>query len=83
MYNLGYWKQHILKTYAGVKVYLHAFLSSALDGGELSVWRIDRFTPGERTPGVNWIGGLVDPDTVWMLSKRNEYLAEPEISVLP
>jgi hypothetical protein len=29
-------KYHVMKTYGGVDVYFHAFLTSALDGGELS-----------------------------------------------
>jgi hypothetical protein len=36
-------------------------LSSALVGGECSVSRPCRFTPEERTPGIRWIGGLLDP----------------------
>jgi hypothetical protein len=42
-----------------VEVQLHAFLTSALDGGEWSTSRPDRFTPGERAPGTHWIGGWV------------------------
>jgi hypothetical protein len=34
-------------------------LTSTLDGGEWSVSRPDRFTPKERAPGTNWIGGWV------------------------
>jgi hypothetical protein len=34
----------------GVEVYLHAFLTSALDGGEWSVSRPGRFTPREIPP---------------------------------
>jgi hypothetical protein len=37
------------------------FLTSALVGGEWSVSRPGRFTPGERTPGTHWIGGWVSP----------------------
>jgi hypothetical protein len=40
-------------------VYLHAFLTSALDGGEWSVLRPGRFTPRERAPGIHWILGWV------------------------
>jgi hypothetical protein len=36
-------------------------LTSALVGGEWSVSRPGRFTPGERAPGTHWIGGWVDP----------------------
>jgi hypothetical protein len=38
--------------YWGVEVQLHAFLTSALDGGEWSASRPDRFTPKERVPGT-------------------------------
>jgi len=34
----------------GVEVLLQAFLSLTLDRGERSFTRIDRLTPGERTP---------------------------------
>jgi hypothetical protein len=36
---------------------LHAFLISAVDGGEWSASRPARFTPRERSPGTHWIGG--------------------------
>jgi hypothetical protein len=39
------------------------YLTSALDGGELSASRLGRFTPGERVPGTHWIGGWVNPRT--------------------
>jgi len=35
------------------------FLTSALDGGEWSASRPDRFTPRERVPVTHWIGGWV------------------------
>jgi hypothetical protein len=40
---------------------IHIFLNSALAGGEWSVSRPCRFTPGERAPSTHWIGGWVDP----------------------
>jgi hypothetical protein len=53
-------------------------LTSAL-GGEWSASRPSRFTPRERIPGTNWIGGWVDPRAVldavvkWkILSSRRE-----------
>jgi hypothetical protein len=35
------------------------FLTSSLDGGELSALRLGRFTPGEKVPGTHLIGGRV------------------------
>jgi len=42
-----------MMTYEGVEVYLHAFLTSALDGGEWSASGPDRFTSGDRAPGTD------------------------------
>jgi hypothetical protein len=39
-------------------------LTSALDGGEWSASRPGRFTPRERAPGTDWIGGWVGPRAV-------------------
>jgi hypothetical protein len=48
-----------MKTYGGVDVYINVFLTSALVGGEWSTSRPGRFTPGERAPGIHWIGSCV------------------------
>jgi hypothetical protein len=45
-----------MKTYRGMDVYIHIFLTSALAGGEWSDSRPCRFTPG-----THFIGGWVDP----------------------
>jgi hypothetical protein len=50
-----------MKTYGGVEIQLHAFLTLALYGGKWSASRPGRFTPGERVPGTHWIGGGVGP----------------------
>jgi hypothetical protein len=34
-------------------------LTSALEGGEWSASHPGRFTPGEKAPGIHWIGGWV------------------------
>jgi hypothetical protein len=52
-------QHHAMKAYWGVEVYIHEFLTSALDGGEWSGSRPGRFTPRERAPGTHWIGGWV------------------------
>jgi hypothetical protein len=49
-----------MKAYWGVEVELHAFLTSALDGGDWSASRPGHFTRRERTSGTHWIeAGLV------------------------
>jgi hypothetical protein len=45
----------------GVEVYLHSFLTWALDGGEWSNSHPGRFIPRERDPGIQWTGGWVGP----------------------
>jgi hypothetical protein len=45
-----------MKTYGGVDVEIHIFLTSAQVGGEWSASRPCRFTPG-----THFIGGWVDP----------------------
>jgi hypothetical protein len=42
-------------------VQLHAFLISALDGGERSASRPGCFNPGIRAPGIHWRAGWVGP----------------------
>jgi hypothetical protein len=45
----------------GVEVYLHSFLTSALDVGELSASHTCRFNLGERNFDSHWKGGWVSP----------------------
>jgi len=40
-----------MKTYGGVEVQLHAFLTAMLDGGEWSASRPRPFIPGETVTG--------------------------------
>jgi len=59
-----------------VKVQLHSFLTSALDGVLWSPPRSGRFTPGEWAPGIHWlrcgVSPMVGPD---VFRKRNIPLA--------
>jgi hypothetical protein len=41
-----------------VKVQLHVFLTSAVDGGEWSASRPGHFSTGIKAHGTHWIGGL-------------------------
>jgi len=43
-----------MKTYGDVGLQPHAFLASALDGGELLASNTCFFNPGERDPGTIW-----------------------------
>jgi hypothetical protein len=43
-------EHHTMKSYGGVEIYLHAFLTSALDGGEWSSSDPYRFTPRKKIP---------------------------------
>jgi hypothetical protein len=56
----------------GVEVYLHEFLTSALDGGEWSASRHCRLTPREGAAGTHGIGGWVGSRAILnMVVKRN------------
>jgi hypothetical protein len=49
-----------MKTYGGVGVSLHTFLTSASDVGELSVSRPGRFTTWQKAHGTHWAGGCIN-----------------------
>jgi hypothetical protein len=49
-----------MKTYGGVDVQIHVFLTSALVGGEWSASRLWGINPGDRAPGGHWMGWM-DP----------------------
>jgi hypothetical protein len=50
-----------MKTYGGVDILIHIFLTSAIAGGEWSASHPGSFTPEERAPGTHWIGCWMDP----------------------
>jgi hypothetical protein len=44
-----------------MEVWLHAFLTTAPDGGEFSALLSGFFSPYERAPGIHGLGRWVDP----------------------
>jgi hypothetical protein len=72
-----------MKAYVGMDVYIHIFLTSALAGGELSVSRPSRFTPGERAPGTHWLGGWMDPRACQGDLEKRKFLTLPELELRP
>jgi hypothetical protein len=72
-----------MKTYGGVDVYIHVFLTSALAGGEWSASRLGRFTSAERAPGTHWIGDWVGPRASLDDVKRRKFLALPGRELRP
>jgi len=50
-----------MKTYWGMEVQRHAFLTSALDRGKWSASRLSGFTSGKGAHSTNRIGGWVGP----------------------
>jgi len=55
-------------------------MTSALEGGEWSVSRPGRFTPGKKAPGTHWLAGWVGPRNVLdAVTKRKKYLTLPGI----
>jgi hypothetical protein len=66
-------KRYAMKTYGGMEVYLQAFLTSALDGGEWSA-----SSPGSFTRGTHWIRVWVGPRAVLdMVTRRKHPLFDP------
>jgi hypothetical protein len=78
-------KYDAMKTYRGMEVQLHAFLTSALHGGEWSASRPGRFTFGERASVTHWLGGSVGPrpGLVAMAKRKNPCLCRESNPVRP
>jgi hypothetical protein len=63
-----------MKTYGGMKLQLHSFLSSELDEGEWSASRPGRLISKEKAFGTHWIGGGV-PGFVWIQWRKEKATA--------
>jgi hypothetical protein len=72
-----------MKTYGGMDVYIHIFLTSALVGGEWSTSCPGRFIPGERAPGAHWIGGWVDLRAGLDYLEKRKYLTLSGLELRP
>jgi hypothetical protein len=62
---------------------IHISLTSALVRGERSASRPDRFTPGERGPGIHWIGEWVKARADLDDAQKRKFLALPGLELQP
>jgi hypothetical protein len=76
-------KHYAIKSYGGVDVQIHIFLTSALVGGEWSASRPYRFTPKERAPSTHWIGGWVDPRASLDDMEKRKFLTPSVLELQP
>jgi hypothetical protein len=72
-----------MKAEGGEDVWIHTFLTSALDGGEWTASHPGRFTPGERAPGTHWIGGWVGPRADLDDVEKRKFLTLPGSELRP
>jgi hypothetical protein len=71
-----------MKTYRGVEIQLHTFLTLALDGGEWSASHPSHFTPEKRAlvPTIKEAGW--NPELVWTWWQREKFLVLARIRTL-
>jgi hypothetical protein len=70
-----------MNAYEEMEVWSHIFLTSAPAGGERSASRPGRFTPGERAPSTQWIGGWVDSIAGLEDMEKRKFLALPGLEL--
>jgi hypothetical protein len=72
-----------MKADGGVDVQIHIFLNSALARSEWSASRPCRFTPTEKAPYTNWIGGWVGPRAGLDDVEKRKFLTLPGLELRP
>jgi hypothetical protein len=72
-----------MKTYGGVDVQIHLFLTSALVGGNWSASLTSRFTLEERAPSTHWIGVWVFPRAGLYDVEKRKFLTLPGRELRP
>jgi hypothetical protein len=72
-----------MKTYGGLDVQTHVFLTSALVEGEWSVSLPGRFTPGERAPDTHRTGSWEGPRAGLDGMEKWKFLTLPGFEPLP
>jgi hypothetical protein len=70
-----------MKTYEGVDICIHVFLSSALFGGEWSASLPGCFTPRKEPQGTHWTGSCMGPRTGLENAKRRKILPLPGLEI--
>jgi hypothetical protein len=72
-----------MKAYGGVDVEIHISLTSALVGVEWSASRPCCFTPGERAPCTNLVGGWMNPRAGLDDVEKKKFLTLPRLNLRP
>jgi hypothetical protein len=72
-----------MKTYKGVDLYIHVFLTSVLVGGEWLASHPGRFTHEEKAPVTHCIVGWVDPRAGLDDVENRKFLTLPALEFRP
>jgi hypothetical protein len=72
-----------MKTYGGVDILIHIFLTSALVGGKWSASHPGCFTPGKEPPDTHCVGGWVDPKAGLENMEKCKFLTVPGLELRP